>query len=1241
MAKPKHKKPANKKHEILSLSGSALLDYYRIQSDSSQNPLEIDLSKLHSYVYNDIVIGCNARNENAFFYQARAVIEKLYEESESNEKKNDLQTETSAANKDGEDNRKFDVGGKRELDRADKQKLICHMVYVDFNNVYAFSGSKKKTKKKQADDPEGTDDSTAASIAAETDGIEETDKRKEDDLKYAERLFTNGLNIYFTREDCLSGTPTHLVPYDKSNSMARNSTILFIDKDIKEELDKRLTIGIDFSKFQVVLSKYYAYRGLYLSDSSRIESVDFPLNKETVIVIPDDNKPFPYSNSKKAETDEPDTVNVVTGDDKKKSNLYDIYEAKQQIRMNAFDGEGLICPEYAAHIRKALNNDASSFQVRMPFTKGMLHELDWQGIINEAMSPDGAPVFGELPIWIKDCFGIERDLTKAKIILTKSMFKCAGWYDDWKKTMGEAEDSFDPMQHYFDNFDEYHHALYIANTDALLYNEGYTTLNYQFLNPLALSSDQIIELVDKHCAYIQDDRHIFAQYNDMSGEELLDSNLEPWKIVFREYPELLRYDKKINNKLRSRDESLRRMITKGNLYVKGECRFLARDLLALVLYILKCCPQEDWDAKKLKALQNQTLMSNHFFAAKDDGGDDSISYEFSKYYAVLRSPHLARNEETVMQPQAKRYYTKYMSHLTGVCMVNYNSLVPMALSGADFDGDLVKIFEEEIIVSAIQKNAYAPGKEQSYRKKDSKSGEGKKDVFRIYNRTLPEINIPSKSGKSQTVKETVDFETIKNTFSSRVGQISNMAVRIGMQHYKPNQAPIEEPQQDAPKQEHEEYEDRCAHCTILVGLEIDACKHGMHPDLSRINEYYKKLKKETGAKSEDYITKIKSIGGLPLFEGFKIDEKDANSFIIKKTKSREEIEVSRTPDTALDLLLTQFVERNLEARKCYGKPFRNLLKEAYGKEGYCIVDEAKKAEIRAIIEAYRDVLNRAKEDKKLESGLKNAGFRSRAITLLRLQYDSLYEEMEAFSGKYIIDVFASTVDRLNKIFEKRNAEECAACLKKIIHSNWVFTSVENRERELKELLGLGTQAAYQNEGNEMTTDKENELSQDEIKLLTNFDQSGYMILYYLIKEIAWEKEINDSKGASESEGEIDEGSDSEPENEGSDGQQGDADSKDSASDEQNAPYEYGTDYLKIYLNARQKKTEQTDWEEELNKACRADLERVINDKSKLVDHVLAIVIKADPNEDLFWSVFSAKEIIDYIRAAETSIEKKS
>ena len=96
-------------------------------------------------------------------------------------------------------------------------------------------------------------------------------------------LFKDGLHLSFDGKNF-----KQFVPFDKSSSMSRNCQITFVDSQIKNVLDKHLMPDMNFLGKRIALSKFYAYRGLYLSSAYRIEiAQEFSLNEETVVVLED------------------------------------------------------------------------------------------------------------------------------------------------------------------------------------------------------------------------------------------------------------------------------------------------------------------------------------------------------------------------------------------------------------------------------------------------------------------------------------------------------------------------------------------------------------------------------------------------------------------------------------------------------------------------------------------------------------------------------------------------------------------------------------------------------------------------------------------------------------------------------------------------------------------------------------------------------------------------------------------
>ena len=175
----------------------------------------------------------------------------------------------------------------------------------------------------------------------------------------------------------------------------------------------------------------------------------------------------------------------------------------------------------------------------------------------------------------------------------------------------------------------------------------------------------------------------------------------------------------------------------------------------------------------------------------------------------------------------RKIYDKYFGSLTGIVMVPRHSVLPLCLGGADFDGDLVSIVYNQDVVDAVASGVFVKAKTELF-------GE-------VQMRNLPVIEIPSTLSEKTSIKEHVPYEHIKNTFSNRIGQISDAAISIGQMEYghvliEDSQSKTEAWEQSVENESKEEKYSKpsCAMCTILTGLEIDAAKNGEHPNLDSI-----------------------------------------------------------------------------------------------------------------------------------------------------------------------------------------------------------------------------------------------------------------------------------------------------------------------------------------------------------------------------------------------------------------------
>ena len=183
------------------------------------------------------------------------------------------------------------------------------------------------------------------------------------------------------------------------------------------------------------------------------------------------------------------------------------------------------------------------------------------------------------------------------------------------------------------------------------------------------------------------------------------------------------------------------------------------------------------------------------------------AYEHGPVCTLLRNPHIARNEEIQLAVYDRKdnMRHRYLGQLSDVVMVDSHTLAAQRLGGADYDGDLIKTIADPLLNQCVQRNydSYQP---------DPLTNE----------QNLPLLYIPEAEPLLGDAEDwQARFETVRNAFSSRVGQISNAAFDRSVVAY--NESLTEEQRR------------RCREETetlaILTGLEIDSAKSGVRPDL--------------------------------------------------------------------------------------------------------------------------------------------------------------------------------------------------------------------------------------------------------------------------------------------------------------------------------------------------------------------------------------------------------------------------
>ena len=592
-----------------------------------------------------------------------------------------------------------------------------------------------------------------------------------------------------------SGAHRYLA-FERSGSMSRQARLAFIREDFYDAVRRRIMMDMTIGDCQ--LSKLYVYNGLMLSSGIRIDGIGIDQPHRVVVV---DNP---------VRTPPPTEVITVEDDGTQNSTRkYHRVETMADVEVTCFDGEGLISKQYARLIDEKLCGKKvhTSFQIRMPYVKGMLHEVDFKDFLTLCGTDT-----------ITDLWGVQHPIQKVDIILTKSMFKGYGWLNG----------SGMSWEDYWAVFRKYRHALYTTNVSKEK-PEKTTELNYQFLTTVSIQGDEFrpADLPDgwNHspetdernwltkqtelryynlCANPQFRQNYFLEKADrISWWERHQGKDQILAAVLKKNPRFIN-EPIYAKRLEAEADKIAEQYAVGRLIVAGDNRYLSGDLLDF----LNCLPvTKTGTSKKTNTFINFRwgLELNHqnFFAP-------GAAYQSGHVCTLLRNPHIARNEEMQLYPleDSKNLRDQYLGHLTDVVMVGYTSLAAERLGGADYDGDMIKTISDPILNECVKRNIYHdPPRPRS--------------VFsRSHN--LPLLMISTAQPQIRNADDwEARFETVRSTFSSRVGQICNAALDRSIIAYNEN----------SDVEERERCREETETLAILTGLEIDSAKSGIRPDL--------------------------------------------------------------------------------------------------------------------------------------------------------------------------------------------------------------------------------------------------------------------------------------------------------------------------------------------------------------------------------------------------------------------------
>lgn len=428
-----------------------------------------------------------------------------------------------------------------------------------------------------------------------------------------------------------------------TNGGIKNSTIVFVSERHAEELRRRIENGRNMDK-KLVTAKLEAYKALTCSASI---PVSLP---NGILVVDDCNTKF------KSDiiylTDECDGEPLM----EERNN--------EDIEMDASDGYGLMCPALAERWSKELGLDyvVSGVNTRFSFEKGMVFNFDFH---------DFAEKIAGGKYIVKDAWGNDVDIRQVELVLTTSMVKL------W--------DSYDSCDAYIQNSISNGYTFGIAKTCPKQL-EKERNLNYQFIQSYDLDDDDIEELIAPTMNEIKDvlrgDWRKTVLF--LKGAGLNETNID---FIGDDFVKAIMIDSRMIDDPFVQStvyQLIRNRINEakvGVLKVHGNYSIVSGDPFSLC---------QSFFGLEVTGLLKAGEIYNKYWA--DDG---------AKCLACYRAPMTCHNNIRLVTPVDNEDVRYWYSHMTTCTVFNSWDTAAAALNGMDFDGDLVMLTNNEVLVRKL------------------------------------------------------------------------------------------------------------------------------------------------------------------------------------------------------------------------------------------------------------------------------------------------------------------------------------------------------------------------------------------------------------------------------------------------------------------------------------------------------------------------------------------------------------
>lgn len=475
--------------------------------------------------------------------------------------------------------------------------------------------------------------------------------------------------------------------YLASASDLKKSSAIFIKENLAESLGKELiqnTTGDIVSRLEgmdVVINKIQAYISFMFSGATKT-------NIEPKVVVIEEPK-YKYTG-----------LHTVL----KSVETLEFKEETIETNLSAFDGQGIMSLGLAERIRQELNSkrednkqlDYINFITFRLFTiggKGMCIAVDIKEQLQKVWiqfgDSEGLKKLNER-LYVKDIYGAWHDVDSIDMILNESQTKLIKYF----KSNEDIENAKNQVP---DDFKGIVNSLYICKHNENTLKTDRTKMNYQFLQALSITPNDILELIkndkemleqaltDIDSMLIVNNLVEIKDINVEDDEEQESTNSFNLVLDLVKYDESFLKDKFVLEQIRRLYMSKIKRLCYGKVFMNDMAyRLCVQDPQAYMNFI---ATRDMETARTSECLQ--------------EGEYNVIGRPDGQRTVIGRNPLSGHQEMVKFENTRNKYIDSLGYECDSIIVFNSYDATPSRMSGMDFDGDTCAVIVDDIIYNSV------------------------------------------------------------------------------------------------------------------------------------------------------------------------------------------------------------------------------------------------------------------------------------------------------------------------------------------------------------------------------------------------------------------------------------------------------------------------------------------------------------------------------------------------------------